>query len=152
MIRELVEIDAIAARAHEGQFDKGGQPYIEHPRAVACILAERGCGFTLQAAALLHDVLEDTYETPETLLAQGVPPDVVRIVEAVTRRVVGEDGTKEPYQTHLDRVATDPRAIVVKLADLYHNTDPARRFGQGDEHHRLMVRYDKARQFLEHQL
>lgn len=113
--------EELARRYHDGQVDRLGEPYIEHPRAVARLLA--GAPASLQAAAWLHDVLEHASATSGELLAAGVPLDVVRLVEVLTRRP-GED-----YLAFIGRVCTDPDAVRVKLADALHNLDPARDFG-----------------------
>ncbi len=106
----------IAIAAHEGQVDKAGRPYELHPRYVA----DHVTSDDAKAVAWLHDVLEDTDETPAGLLAAGVSPRVVRAVQAMTRRA-GED-----YISYVRRVSTDEIARVVKLADLAHNTDLSR--------------------------
>jgi (p)ppGpp synthase/HD superfamily hydrolase len=115
----------LARRYHAGQVDRLGAPYIEHPRAVARLLA--GAPEALQAAAWLHDVLEHTDATSKELLTAGVPPDVVRLVEILTRRP-GED-----YLAFIGRVCADPGAVRVKIADALHNLDPTRDFGPTPE-------------------
>jgi (p)ppGpp synthase/HD superfamily hydrolase len=115
----------LARRYHAGQVDRLGDPYIEHPRAVAGLLA--GAPETLQAAAWLHDVLEHTDATSGELLAAGVPLDVVRLVEVLTRQA-GED-----YLAFIGRVCADPGAVRVKIADALHNLDPTRDFGPTPE-------------------
>ena len=128
--------EELARRFHAGQADRVGGPYIEHPRAVAGLLA--GAPATWQAAAWLHDVLEHTDATADDLLATGLPPEVVRLVEVLTRRP-GED-----YLAFIDRVCADPAAVQVKMADALHNLDPARDFGPTPEqrarYHEALVR------------
>jgi (p)ppGpp synthase/HD superfamily hydrolase len=92
---------------------------------VAELLA--GGAETLQAAAWLHDVLEHTDATAADLLAAGVPPDVVSVVEVLTRQP-GED-----YLAFIGRVCADRGAAQVKIADALHNLDPARDFGPTPE-------------------
>ena len=127
--------EALARRYHAGQVDRVGAPYIEHPRAVAALLA--GAPAPWQAAAWLHDVLEHTDATADDLAAAGVPPEVVRLVEVLTRRP-GED-----YLAFIGRVCADPAAVRVKMADALHNLDPARDFGPTGEqrarYHRALV-------------
>ena len=65
--------EEIAIRAHAGQVDKGGNPYINHPLAVAAGVQ----GYELKIVALLHDVLEDSSVTAQDLLAEGFPPELV---------------------------------------------------------------------------
>ena len=109
---------AIAREAHDGQLDKGGQPYIGHPAAVASELD----GDLLRATAWLHDVVEDTDWTLDDLRDRGVDESVVEAVDAVTRR----KGEGETYRDYVDRVALNEMARQVKVADLWHNSDPAR--------------------------
>lgn len=108
----------IALVAHKGQLDKGGHPYIEHPATVASALE----GDDLRAVGWLHDVVEDTEWTLDDLRAQGVDEHVVQAVDALTRRKA--DG--ETYREYIERVALNEMAVKVKIADLWHNSDPAR--------------------------
>jgi (p)ppGpp synthase/HD superfamily hydrolase len=130
----------LAGRYHAGQVDRLGAPYIEHPRAVAGLLA--GTPAVWQAAAWLHDVLEHTEATAADLLTGGVPAEVVRLVEILTRRP-GED-----YPAFIERVCADPAAVRVKIADALHNLDPARDFGPSPEqrarYHQALVRLFRA--------
>ncbi|MCL2455770.1 MAG: HD domain-containing protein [Micrococcales bacterium] len=110
----------IATRAHDGQVDKAGHPYIGHPARVAARVEADGGDERAVAAAWLHDVLEDTPVTAAGLLAAGMPAEVVEAVQAVTRR----DG--EPVERYFARINAHPLAVRVKHADLADNTDPAR--------------------------
>jgi HD domain len=114
----VAEADALAGRAHAGQVDCAGRPYIDHPRAVAALVAEHGDDARI--VALLHDVVEDTDTTLDDLRARGYSGRVVAAVEALTRR------PGEAYDTYLRRAAADPLARLVKLADNAHNSDPGR--------------------------
>ena len=74
----------VAARCHEGQTRKSGDPYITHPLAVAQILAELGMTSTTIAAALLHDTVEDTdYSLAQ--LAADFGPEIAKLVDGVTK-------------------------------------------------------------------
>jgi len=132
--------EELARRYHAGQRDRLGEPYVDHPRVVAGLLA--GAPAVLQAAAWLHDVLEHTDATADRLRADGVPAEVVRLVEVLTRRP-GED-----YLAFIDRVCADPGAVRVKIADALHNLDPARDFGPTPEqrarYHEALVRLFRA--------
>jgi (p)ppGpp synthase/HD superfamily hydrolase len=132
-VLELAEF--LARRYHDGQVDRVGSPYIEHPRAVAGLLA--GAPERVRAAAWLHDVLEHTDATVADLLTAGVPGEVVDIVEVLTRRP-GED-----YLDFIGRVCAHPAAVRVKIADALHNLDPARDFDPPAEkrarYHRALV-------------
>ncbi|MEO1496447.1 MAG: HD domain-containing protein [Planctomycetota bacterium] len=103
----------IATAAHAGQFRRDGvTPYIEHPAAVASRASQTP---ESQAAAWLHDVLEDTPVTRDDLLSRGVPEGVVVAVEALTKR------RDLSYDENLDRVAANDLARGVKIADMLSN-------------------------------
>ena len=137
----VVELAEQLARQYDaGQVDRVGSPYIEHPRAVAELLA--GTPESWQAAAWLHDVLEHTDATADDLLAAGVPGEVVRLVEIVSRR------PGEEYLAFIERVCADGAAVRLKIADTLHNLDPARDFGPSAEkrarYHQALVRLFRA--------
>lgn len=105
--------EQIARTAHAGQFRRDGvTPYITHPAAVADRLA--GEDDLTIATAWLHDVLEDTGETKETLRAAGIPERVIASVQALTKQ--GHN-----YEEYLTGVKADPIARKVKVADMRHN-------------------------------
>ncbi|GAA3089496.1 HD domain-containing protein [Streptomyces roseofulvus] len=140
----LAEVDALADRAHAGQVDKIGVPYVEHVRVVAAGLAPFGP--ELAMAGLLHDVVEDTAWTAEDLRAAGVPDRVVRIVEAVTNE---PDGSPTAYEEKIRRVARDPDAALVKIADNAHNSRADRAAGlPPEQRERLAAKYRAARRVL----
>lgn len=133
----VARADAIAVEAHRGQVDKLGVGYIEHPRAVSRrVEPERP---DLIAAALLHDVIEDSEFTGADLRERGIPQAVIDVVHTVTRR---DDQSPDDYYAE---IACDPDATAVKLADLGENTDP-RRLGQlpSETQAKLVVKYTKA--------
>ncbi|MEH1014805.1 HD domain-containing protein [Micromonospora sp. CPCC 206060] len=137
----VADADALAERAHHGQVDKAGHPYIDHPRAVAASLAAFGDHAVM--AGLLHDVVEDTDVTLHDLRAAGYPDEVVQAVDAVTRRA------GEPYLDMIRRAAADPLGRLVKLADNGHNNDPARlALLPAEQAGRLRKRYAEARAVL----
>lgn len=83
---KLTEVLAFARHAHEGQRRKSGEPYILHPMAVALIVAESmGLGYEAVAAAFLHDVVEDTPCTIDTL-RQRFGSGVARLVSVLTKQ------------------------------------------------------------------
>ena len=115
---------AIATAAHAAHVDKAGQPYLGHPVRVAAGAVELAepVGLDLdvvEAVALLHDVVEDSDVTLDDLAAAGLPPAVVGPVGLLTR---AKDAPRGPY---LEAIASDPVALVVKLADTLDNTDPS---------------------------
>jgi len=102
----------IATRAHSEKTRRDGKtPYITHPEAVA----NRFMADVLVAIAWLHDVLEDTLETADSLRSQGIPEQVVSSVVVLTR-TPGEE-----YFAYLGRVRVNPLARLVKIQDMLHN-------------------------------
>ena len=112
---------AIAHEAHKGQKRASGEPYIDHPVAVANLLLDLRLDVASIAAALLHDVVEDTSITKEQVeLAFG--REVAHLVDGVTKLSALEAQTKEEAQVGTYRkmfiaMADDPRVVLVKLAD-----------------------------------
>jgi len=115
----------LADQAHEGQRRASGENYIEHPVAVARILADMEMDRATIAAAILHDVVEDTVVTSEEVAAK-FGPEIAQLVEGVTKL------TRIPYQSKEDAqvenlrkmfmaMAKDIRVIIIKLADRLHN-------------------------------
>lgn len=109
----------LARRAHAGQLDKAGQPYLLHPVMVAA--GVRGHGSTATVTALLHDVVEDADVTPQKIRAQF--GDAVADAVALLTHEAGV-----PYQDYVRRVAEsgNAAAILVKLSDLTQNMNLAR--------------------------
>lgn len=105
----------LATNAHEGQFDKGGFPYILHPLKVMHYLKSED--EELQCIAILHDVIEDTKTTYVELLEAGMTDRVIGAVMALTKQ---PGATVQEYK---NRVFANVDAMKVKLADLRHNTD-----------------------------
>lgn len=107
--------ELIATGAHYGQVDKGGNPYINHPKTVASLVSTTD----EKTVAWLHDVVEDTnIEIVDLYSLFSVW--VVAAVDAITRK------PNEDRQVYLNRVKANPIARVVKLADLKHNSDLSR--------------------------
>lgn len=106
----LQAVSDLARRAHAGQIDRLGRDYFRahlSPIAAGASLF----GPTVEAAAWLHDVIEDTGMTAAGLLAEGVDPLVVAAVESVSRR----EG--EPYEEMIRRASAHPVGRLVKLVD-----------------------------------
>ena len=76
---QLEKAFIVAKEAHEGQFRHSGEPFITHPLAVAAILAELGMDTDTIIAGLLHDVIEDTDVTLETI-RQEFSPEIAKLV------------------------------------------------------------------------
>jgi GTP pyrophosphokinase len=116
---------AFAEAAHEGQQRLSGEPFIEHPLAVATILAELGLDTTTLVAGLLHDTVEDTPVTLEELQGE-FGREVVRIVDGLTKIETIGFKTREHEQAENVRkmivaMAGDIRVLLIKLADRLHN-------------------------------
>jgi guanosine-3',5'-bis(diphosphate) 3'-pyrophosphohydrolase len=121
----LTRVYDVAYAAHDGQRRASGESYIEHPLAVAAILADLEMDRQTVAAALLHDVVEDTTITSEEVAAQ-FGEEIASLVDGVTKL------TRIPYQSKEDAqvenlrkmfmaMAKDIRVIIIKLADRLHN-------------------------------
>jgi len=114
-----------SARVHEGQVRLSGEPYLSHPLEVADILADMRLDVESIAAALLHDVIEDTPATREDI-EEMFGPDVAHIVSGVTKLSVLPHSTKIAQQAESLRkmilaMADDIRVVLIKLADRIHN-------------------------------
>lgn len=135
----------IAVRAHEGQTDWEGLPYILHPVRVAEHAARIARDFGVppeqaRVVGVLHDVIEDTHITIKGLSNAGLGDVECTALRAVTR----PDGyTYDEFIRYISR--SGKLAIVVKLADLRDNTDPARSASSPPG---LMRRYEKAKGVL----
>jgi guanosine-3',5'-bis(diphosphate) 3'-pyrophosphohydrolase len=113
----------VAEAAHSGQKRKSGDPYITHPLAVATILAGLGMDTTTLVAALLHDTVEDTGVTLDSITAD-FGSEVTHLVDGVTKidKVkFGDAAQAETIRKMIVAMARDPRVLVIKLADRLHN-------------------------------
>jgi GTP diphosphokinase / guanosine-3',5'-bis(diphosphate) 3'-diphosphatase len=114
-----------AERAHAGQTRRSGEEFIHHPLGVARICAELHLDEQTVAAALLHDVIEDTDSDLEELRAE-FGNDVAQLVEGVTKLTrisfqSREQAEAENYRKMIVAMAQDVRVILIKLADRLHN-------------------------------
>ena len=113
------------SRAHEGQQRRSGEDFILHPLGVARILGELGADDPTLAAALVHDVVEDTGATIEEVRSE-FGDEVGRLVEGVTKLTriqfqSREHAQAENYRKMIVAMAQDWRVILIKLADRLHN-------------------------------
>lgn len=106
----------ICYRAHEGQLDKGGMPYVFHPFHVAEQMEDEYS----TCVALLHDTVEDGGIELSGLYEADFPEEIVKTVDILTRREA------EPYMEYIERLKGSSLAVKVKLADLEHNRDMSR--------------------------
>lgn len=125
----------LATTGHAGQFDKGGKPYILHPLAVMNILNTDD--EELQCIALGHDLIEDTNATYQDLREAGMTE---RVIDGIRRM------TKQPGQT-LDEykavIFESVDAMLVKQADLTHNSDIRRLKGVSEKDIQRMAKYHR---------
>lgn len=122
---EIRRAYAYAYIAHEGQRRRSGEPYIDHPVAVASILLDLQMDIGSVIAALLHDVVEDTSVSLEHI-EQTFGAEIVHLVDGVTKLSVLEAQSKEEAQAGTYRkmfiaMADDPRVVLIKLTDRLHN-------------------------------
>lgn len=114
-----------AAKAHEGQKRRSGEPYLIHPLGVALILAELKMDLTTLTAALLHDTVEDTSATLEEI-EKRFGGEVRNLVDGVTKLgkikfTTSEEAQAENFRKMIMAMAQDIRVILIKLADRVHN-------------------------------
>lgn len=114
-----------ADKAHQGQVRLSGEPYIIHPVSVAYILAEFKMDAETIAAALLHDVVEDTSYTLDEI-EEHFGKNVAHLVDGVTKIGSAKFETKEENDADniykmINSMSNDTRVIIIKLADRLHN-------------------------------
>ena len=147
----LVRAEALARKAHAGQVDKAGQPYFLHVEKVS---QQAGAIIrTWQAASLefllkaqivgfLHDIVEDTDMTLDTLRCYDMPSDCILAIGRLTK-------TKGvPYPDYLDRVKRSKLAAVVKIANMTHNSDLTRLARITEEDRIRQLKYLHALEYL----
>ncbi len=122
-IERVLEACDYADIAHDGIARKSGEPYILHPIAVSCILAHMRLDPETLMAALLHDVIEDTDFSKEDI-TEKFGATVAELVDGVTK--LSHSGDKEynkaaSFRKILQATLQDPRVIIIKLSDRYHN-------------------------------
>ena len=116
-----------AREAHKDVKRKSGEPYIIHPVAVACILAEMKADADTIAAGLLHDTIEDCDYVTKELIAEKFNPTIAMLVDGVTKMKKYEyDNDKRKAEEASQRkivesVLQDIRIMIIKLADRLHN-------------------------------
>ena len=120
--RVLVACD-YADQAHDGVTRKSGEPYILHPIAVSSILSHMRLDTETLMAALLHDVIEDTEFSKEDI-TEKFGRTVAELVDGVTKLSHSSDkayNKAASFRKILQATLQDPRVIIIKLADRYHN-------------------------------
>ena len=124
----------ISAKAHEGQKDKAGQPYILHPLRV--MFSRKND--TERICAVLHDIIEDTDISIEYLRKESFSQEVLTALDALTKRA------NESYDDFIGRVIENKIACHVKLADLLDNIDLSRISNPIEEDYKRVEKYRKA--------
>lgn len=129
----------LAEKYHEGQVDKGGEPYIGHPLRVM-----KGVeSFEEKILAVLHDVLEDCNVPAEQLIEEGIPKELVEKLKILCK------GKNEDYFHYINRITNDKAAINVKLSDLRDNMDLKRLKEITEKDIKRLEKYKKAKEILE---
>ena len=129
-----------AAKAHDGQVDKAGQPYIYHPLRV--MLYAQG-DERVKCAAVLHDVMEDSDMTETDLIKIGFGEDIITALKLLTR----EEG--QDYFDYVRALKKNSIAKAVKLADLKDNMDMSRIKEPTERDFLRLEKYKKAKTLLE---
>jgi len=127
----------IAVRAHKGQVDKAGKPYIMHPMAVA----EMVDGRYEKIVALLHDVPEDTPVDVEAL-RKLFDDTVADALDCLNHR------KDEDYMDYIHRVKENKLATKIKLADIEHNMDLSRLEVVDEKALKRVEKYKRAKEYL----
>ena len=114
-----------SALEHKGQVRRSGEPYLVHPLHVAAILAEMKADDVSIVVGLLHDVLEDTLTSKQSI-AKQFGPEVAELVDGLTKigkfsYVSREQEQAETFRKMILAMVSDLRVVLVKLADRLHN-------------------------------
>lgn len=122
---EIKKAYVFAAKAHQGQVRRSGEPYLTHPMEVCGILARMRLDVPSIVTAILHDTVEDTVATLEEI-EQFFGKEIATLVDGVTKlsRIVfasTEERQAENFRKMIMAMAMDIRVIIVKLADRVHN-------------------------------
>ena len=140
-MKQVEKAIAIAVQAHAGQVDKAGAPYIFHPLRLMLRMTTE----VEMMAAVLHDVVEDGPGwTLHRLTVEGIPADVVEIVDFLTKR----PEEKNDYDAFIRRVDGNPVARRIKLADLEDNMDLRRIANPTEKDRARLEKYRRAHAFL----
>lgn len=129
----------IATVAHDGMVDKGGAPYIGHPARVAAAVD----GNSDKVVALLHDVIEDCGISVDAPMFEELSMAERDALDAISKR------PGEEYADYLKRVAANPIARRVKIADIADNMDLGRIPDPGPADYARVEKYKIAKLFLE---
>jgi guanosine-3',5'-bis(diphosphate) 3'-pyrophosphohydrolase len=129
----------IALKAHEGQIDKGGNPYVLHPLSVMTKVGS----IHEKIVAVLHDVVEDSDMALEQLKQYGFSSEIVDAIDQLTKR----EG--EPYDDFITRCKMNPISRKVKVADIRDNMDMTRMKEPGQKDFIRLEKYLRALSVLD---
>ena len=125
----------LAVKHHKGQYDKGGKPYILHPlRLMMSVDTDDE-----KIVAVMHDLVEDTHITIAYLRTAGFSEKVLSALDCVTNR------DNEDYESFIERIAQNPLATKVKLADLEDNMDLSRISEPSKKDYKRIEKYKRAK-------
>lgn len=130
----------IAYKAHQGQVDKAGIPYIFHPIHLAEQMEEE----IEICVALLHDVIEDTDVSEAMLKEAGIYVEIIENVKLLTK------SKEEDYMDYIEKIKSSEIAVKVKLADLKHNSDVTRLPEITEKDKKRLEKYTEAIKRLTH--
>lgn len=132
----------IAIKAHKGQKDRAGKPYITHPLRVMMKMHNE----TEMIVAILHDIVEDTEFTLDKIIEIGYPEEIINAIDSITKR------ENEEYTKYIERCSKNRLASVVKLSDLEDNMDITRSMELTDKDHERLNKYLKAWYYIKKEL
>lgn len=142
-MKQLAKAISITSAAFENELDKGGVPYIMHCLHVMNIVGKKTeKDAEMMCIAVMHDLVEDTDWTIADLRSTGFSDRVCQGVSDMTH------DPHETYDEYLETIAGNPDTVIVKLADLKHNSDPMRMKGLRTKDLDRIVKYHKAHAYL----
>ena len=128
----------LALKAHKGQVDRFGQPYILHPLRMMLMVE----GNLEKIVALLHDTVEKTATTYDDLRNKGFSGDVIEAINSLTRR------KEEGYDKYISRVSKNKIAVAVKISDLNDHITESKKRGMTKKNKDRIKKYEIAKQKL----
>lgn len=133
LTKELDTMIVLATVNHSGQVDKGGNPYILHPLAVMYMV--ESSDLQVKAMAVGHDTIEDTKLTYAEMREKGISERVIDGIRALTKQ------PGQTYDEYKTQVFMNRDAMIVKMADLRHNSDIRRLKGVTAKDIERMAKY-----------
>ena len=130
----------LISEVFNGRNDKGGEPYIFH--LIEVERSVRNYPVYVRAAALLHDIIEDTSINENDLITYGFYFNTVNLVKILTKR------TDISYDDYIKHISLNKEATVIKLADLKHNSDLTRLKGVTSKDLDRLSKYAKSYNYL----